>query len=69
MSMCPDQTEQTKEKLAEMFSKVPEYKQRVAGKSIPFEKFAIQKSKKFLEHGTVNTLAGLVCIFLSVINQ
>ncbi|XP_071799750.1 tetratricopeptide repeat protein 39B-like isoform X1 [Asterias amurensis] len=63
MSMCPDQTEQTKEKLAEMFSKVPEYKQRVAGKSIPFEKFAIQKSKKFLEHGTVNTLAGLELIY------
>ncbi|XP_022087352.1 tetratricopeptide repeat protein 39B-like isoform X1 [Acanthaster planci] len=63
LSMCPDQTEQTRKSLNAMFRKVPDFKQRVAGKSIPFEKFAVQKCKKFLEHGIENTLAGLELIY------
>ena len=39
---------------------LPEYKQRIAGKSVPFEKFSIHKANKYLEQGNHLFLPGMV---------
>ena len=46
------------------FSNVPKWKQRIAGKSIPMEKFAIAKSKLFLEQGNNLILPSLELIYM-----
>ena len=43
---------------------VPKWKQRIAGKSIPMEKFAIAKSKLFLEQNNRLTLPSLELIYM-----
>ena len=43
---------------------MPKWKQRIAGKSIPMEKFAIAKSKLFLEQGHRLTLPSLELIYM-----
>ena len=40
--------------------RLPEYKQRIAGKSVPFEKFSIHKANKYLEQGNHLFLPGIV---------
>ena len=40
--------------------RLPEYKQRIAGKSVPFEKFSIHKANKYLEQGNHLFLPGMV---------
>ena len=42
-----------------LFSEVPKHKQRIAGKSIPFEKFAISRVEKYRAAGIL-VLPGLV---------
>ena len=42
--------------------RLPVYKQRIAGKSIPFEKFSIHKANKYLEQNNRLFLPGLVII-------
>ena len=39
---------------------VPEYKQKVAGKSLPFEKYAVYKANKYAKKNHRLILAGLV---------
>ena len=58
-------TDQYIDRINDLYAKVPEYKQRIAGKSIPMEKFSVSKAKKHMEHGTENMLAGVVsfCLF------
>jgi len=41
--------------------RLPEYKQRIAGKSIPFEKFSIHKANKYLAQNHRLFLPGMVC--------
>ena len=43
---------------------VPKWKQRIAGKSIPMEKFAIAKAKLFLDQGNHLTLPTLELIYM-----
>ena len=38
-------------------------KQRIAGKSLPFEKLAVKKSERFFAQGEKLTLAGLELIY------
>ena len=40
--------------------KVPTLKQRIAGRSLPIEKFAINKAERYLQ-GEAIPLCGLVC--------
>lgn len=39
---------------------VPEYKQKVAGKSLPFEKYAVYKANKYVKNNHRLVLSGLV---------
>ena len=43
---------------------MPKWKQRIAGKSIPMEKFAIAKSKLFLDQGNRLILPTLELIYM-----
>ncbi|KAJ7388393.1 Tetratricopeptide repeat protein 39B [Desmophyllum pertusum] len=47
-----------------LFRKLPEYKQRIAGKSIPFEKFSIHKANKYLEQNHRLFLPGMELILV-----
>lgn len=47
-----------------MFRRLPAYKQRIAGKSIPFEKFSIHKANKYLEQNNRLFLPGLELILV-----
>ncbi|KAJ7388390.1 Tetratricopeptide repeat protein 39B [Desmophyllum pertusum] len=47
-----------------MTRKLPEYKQRIAGKSIPFEKFSIHKANKYLEQNHRLFLPGMELILV-----
>lgn len=61
--MYQPQTPELKAKVKEIFNQVPVHKQRIAGKSIPLEKFSVQKARKSLQHGWSSSLAGLVSSF------
>lgn len=52
------------EAILEIFRRVPDHKQRVAGKSLPFEKFAVYKSNKYVGKGKRLVLPGLEAIYL-----
>ncbi|XP_077981156.1 tetratricopeptide repeat protein 39B-like isoform X2 [Glandiceps talaboti] len=64
LCMIPDPTAETILRLQKMFSEIPDLKQRIAGKSIPFEKWAIHKAKFFLEKGNRLTIPGLELIYV-----
>jgi hypothetical protein len=50
--------------VVEMFRDVPKYKQRIAGYSIPLEKFVIKKSEKCLAQGNQLLLPGLELVYI-----
>ncbi|XP_022785210.1 tetratricopeptide repeat protein 39A-like [Stylophora pistillata] len=57
-----DQSEKDTEEY--LFRRLPEYKQRIAGKSVPFKKFSIHKANKYLEQGNHLFLPGMELILL-----
>ncbi|XP_063396738.1 tetratricopeptide repeat protein 39B-like isoform X1 [Mytilus trossulus] len=62
--MCDDQTEETKTHLHYLFSEVPRLKQRIAGKSLPIEKFAVFKAKRVIEQDSILVLPALELIYV-----
>ncbi|XP_071130835.1 tetratricopeptide repeat protein 39B-like [Mytilus edulis] len=62
--MCDDQTEETKTHLHYLFSEVPRLKQRIAGKSLPIEKFAVFKAKRVIEQDSTLVLPALELIYV-----
>lgn len=64
LSMYNPQTPELRSKVRELFGQVPMYKQRIAGKSIPLEKFSVLKARKSLQHGWSTSLAGLELVYL-----
>ncbi|XP_076462469.1 tetratricopeptide repeat protein 39B-like [Babylonia areolata] len=62
--MCEDQTEDTKAHLKYLFSEVPRLKQRIAGKSLPFEKFAVAKAKRYMDQDEHLTLPAIELIYV-----
>ena len=46
------------------FRNVPEWKQRIAGKSLPMEKFAVRKAQRFLEQDNHLLLPALELIYV-----
>ncbi|KAK6990818.1 tetratricopeptide repeat protein 39B-like isoform X2 [Biomphalaria glabrata] len=62
--MCSDQTEETKKHTDYLFSEVPKLKQRIAGKSLPFEKFAVAKSQRYFQQGGYLILPALELIYV-----
>ncbi|XP_019634534.1 PREDICTED: tetratricopeptide repeat protein 39B-like [Branchiostoma belcheri] len=61
--MCEDQTEDSRQKLLTLFRQVPVLKQRIAGKSLPIEKFAVDKSARYEEHKSL-VLPGYELIYV-----
>ncbi|KAI8509645.1 Tetratricopeptide repeat protein 39B [Branchiostoma belcheri] len=61
--MCEDQTEDSRQKLLTLFRQVPVLKQRIAGKSLPIEKFAVDKSARYEEHQSL-VLPGYELIYV-----
>ncbi len=46
------------------FRNVPQWKQRIAGKSLPMEKFAVRKAERFLNQGNHLALPALELIYV-----
>lgn len=59
-----DLTPEEKKEQKELMTDVPSLKQKIAGKSLPMEKFAIRKSERFLEQGEFLTLPALELIYV-----
>ncbi|KAL5016769.1 hypothetical protein ScPMuIL_006358 [Solemya velum] len=64
LMMCDDQTDETRAHLDYLFREVPRLKQRIAGKSIPIEKFAVHKAKRYADQGGYLTLPALELVYL-----
>ncbi|GFO11311.1 tetratricopeptide repeat protein 39b [Plakobranchus ocellatus] len=64
LSMCPEQTDETRKHIDYLFGEVPRLKQRIAGKSLPFEKFAVAKSQRYFTQGNYLILPALELIYV-----
>lgn len=62
--MCDEQSENTKSHVVQLLQEVPKLKQRIAGKSVPIEKFAVRKSELFFEQSKRLTLPGYELIYI-----
>ncbi|KAF8659477.1 hypothetical protein AX16_001844 [Volvariella volvacea WC 439] len=56
--------EKEKEEARQMMEKVPNLRQKIAGKSIPLEKYVARKARKYLSQGQRLSLAGLELAYL-----
>ena len=57
-------TQEQKEEQAQLIAAVPGHKQRIAGKSLPMEKFAIRKAERWSKQDGRLTLPGLELVYL-----
>ena len=57
-------TNSEREDQRQLMESVPGLKQRIAGKSLPMEKFAIRKSERWIKQGGRLTLPGLELVYL-----
>lgn len=64
MSMCDNKTASEKETIANLLKDVPKYKQRIAGKSLPLEKFAVKKAERFFDQNHYLMLPAIELMFL-----
>ena len=65
MCMVQDQLdEDRRQSQIDLMRLVPSWKQKIAGKSLPMEKFAIRKSERFLEQGNYLVLPALELIYV-----
>lgn len=65
--MCMVQGELNPEQLEEqreLMKNVPKWKQRIAGKSLPMEKFAVRKADRFLTQGNFLVVPALELIYV-----
>ena len=63
-AMLGDLTQSEREDQHQLMESVPGLKQRIAGKSLPMEKFAIRKAERWLAQGGRLTLPGLELVYL-----
>ena len=59
-----DLTVEEQQEQIELMTNIPQWKQKIAGKSLPMEKFAIKKSERFLEQGHFLVLPALELIYV-----
>ena len=52
------------QEVSELMSTLPDFKQRIAGKSLPAEKFVIRKSRRFLAQGGRLLMPGYELLYL-----
>lgn len=64
VAICAYHIRGGKSEVFDLFAMVPKLKQRIAGKSIPFEKFAAKRAEKFQEQGGRLCLATLELAYL-----
>ncbi|XP_029638641.1 tetratricopeptide repeat protein 39A isoform X1 [Octopus sinensis] len=64
LMMCENPTEDTTTHLEYLLGEVPKLKQRIAGKSLPIEKFAVCKANRFFSQGGKLTLPGLELLYV-----
>lgn len=65
MIMLQDElTKEEQEELDQLMKDVPRYKQRIAGKSLPMEKFAIKKSERYFNQRKSLVLPALELMFM-----
>ncbi|XP_075219598.1 tetratricopeptide repeat protein 39B-like [Lycorma delicatula] len=57
-------SEEQKKEINELMSNVPKYKQRIAGKSLPMEKFCIKKSERYFAQDKKLVLPALELVFV-----
>ncbi|GAB1599888.1 tetratricopeptide repeat protein 39A-like, partial [Argonauta hians] len=62
--MCENPTEDTATHLEYLMGEVPKLKQRIAGKSLPIEKFAVCKANRYFSQGGKLTLPGLELLYV-----
>ncbi|XP_064605112.1 tetratricopeptide repeat protein 39B-like [Liolophura sinensis] len=73
LMMCTDQSEDTANHINYLMGEIPKLKQRIAGKSLPIEKFALKKVTRYDEQNQRLTLPALELVYVwngfSIIGQ
>ncbi|CAG0919064.1 unnamed protein product [Notodromas monacha] len=64
ISMKATVSAEDKEEIEELMRRVPKYKQRIAGKSVPIEKFCVRKAERFFAQGSYLVLPAFELIFV-----